>query len=99
MIILTANIVIKEDKVQEALDLSQEHVNRSRLEPGCIEHGVYQDNEDPKRLAFIEKWRDVEALATHFELPESIHFSNAIRAFAENSPEMSIYEATQLRQM
>ncbi|TDF37388.1 antibiotic biosynthesis monooxygenase [Alteromonadaceae bacterium M269] len=99
MIILTASVIINEDKVQEALDLSQKHVNRSRLEPGCIAHGVHRDNENPNRLVFVEKWSDIEALETHFELTESVTFAKSLRALAKSSPEMSIYEATQLRQM
>jgi quinol monooxygenase YgiN len=58
---------------------------------------VHQDNENPNRLVFIEKWRDKEALDTHFEQTDSIEFAKSIAGLAQSSPEMTIYEATQLR--
>ena len=37
---------------------SVDHVNQSRLEPGCLKHGVYRDVEQPLRLFFYEEWVD-----------------------------------------
>jgi hypothetical protein len=54
MIIVLGSVVVREGRVNEALSLSQEHVARSRAEPGCIAHAVHQDAENPLRLVFIE---------------------------------------------
>ena len=54
MILVLGSGVVQERRFAEALALSQEHVARSRAEPGCIAHAVHQDTESPWRLVFVE---------------------------------------------
>ena len=56
MIVVTGSVVIEDGKLERALGLSQEHVERSRTERGCISHCVQIDNENPQRISFIEEW-------------------------------------------
>jgi quinol monooxygenase YgiN len=71
MILVTGSVTAREDSFDEILRLSQEHVNRSRAEPGCIAHAVHVDCENPLRLVFFERWADRDALLKHFALPAS----------------------------
>ena len=66
MIVVTGSVTAREDSFDEILRLSQEHVNRSRAEPGCIAHAVHVDCENPLRLVFFERWADRDALLKHF---------------------------------
>ena len=66
MILVTGSVTAREDSFDEILRLSQEHVNRSRAEPGCIAHAVHVDCENPLRLVFFERWADRDALLKHF---------------------------------
>src|SRR4029453_19299948 len=47
MIVVTGSVTAREDSFDEVLELSLEHVRRSRTEPGCISHAVYVDCENP----------------------------------------------------
>ncbi|NNL57278.1 MAG: antibiotic biosynthesis monooxygenase, partial [Pseudomonadales bacterium] len=47
MIIVTGSVQIKPGKLDAALQLSLEHVHRSRQEEGCISHAVNTDAENP----------------------------------------------------
>ena len=76
-----------------ALQQCEEHVARSRAEPGCITHAVYLDPEDPRRLVFVEQWVDQAALARHFAVPASRDFVRSLGALAAEPPSMSIFEA------
>ena len=96
MIIVIGVIVVKEACVDEALKLSQQHVNRSRKEIGCIAHGVHIDSENPQRLVFLEKWQDRASLTKHFEEPTSIEFIKNVKGLVMTTPEMAIYNATKL---
>jgi quinol monooxygenase YgiN len=78
----------------QALALSLEHVRRSRLEPGCLEHGVSQDADDPCRLVFVEKWESMQALQRHFAVPASRAFVKALAGLLKERPSMDLYEAT-----
>lgn len=66
MIIVTGSLTARPETLDALLELSLEHVRRSRGEPGCILHSVQRDAEDSYRLVFFEKWRDLESLRVHF---------------------------------
>jgi quinol monooxygenase YgiN len=56
MILVIGSVVVRDGRLAEAIALSQEHVTRSRAEPGCKAHAVHQDTENPNRLVFVEQW-------------------------------------------
>ena len=41
MIIIIGSVTIRDETIDEALRISQEHVNRSRIEAGCISCLLY----------------------------------------------------------
>ena len=93
MVIVTASVVAKEDRLAEALALSLAHVRRSRAESGCILHAVHEDVENPSRLVFVEEWSGLEALAKHFAVAASRAFANAITDLAVEAPKLDVFEA------
>jgi quinol monooxygenase YgiN len=96
MILVVGRIVVQEDRLDDALASSLEHVERSRAEPGCISHDVHQDVEDPRRIVFVERWTDSAALARHFAVPASGAFVRTIGALATEPPSIAIYKASEL---
>jgi len=96
MIIVLGNITVQDAQLSEALELSQAHVARSRAEPGCISHAVYQDPERPGRLVFVEEWTDQAALAKHFQVPASREFVSSISEMATERPSMSVFNGEQV---
>lgn len=96
MIIVLGDVVARDGRIAEALALSQEHVARSRAEPGCVAHAVHRDTENPNRLVFVEQWADQGALWEHFKVPASRAFAQALAALAERPPGITLYEAAQV---
>ncbi|MCB1044757.1 MAG: antibiotic biosynthesis monooxygenase [Acidobacteria bacterium] len=96
MIIVLGHVVVQDGRMSEALELSQSHVQRSRVEPGCITHHVYLDPENPCRLVFVEQWADRAALDQHFKVPASRDFVMSLSAMAAEPPSMSLFDAEQL---
>lgn len=92
MIIVTGSVCARPDAIERALELSLEHVARSRAEPGCLMHSVHRDCEDPNRLVFLEHWADEPSLRAHFAVPASSAFIREVAALAVERPEMSIFE-------
>jgi len=90
MIIVAGYVIASEANRAEMLRIALEHVHRSRLEPGCVEHGVYVDAENPLKLHFYERWADLAAIKAHFAVPES-------RALAADPGQMHVYEAERAR--
>ena len=96
MIVVLGSVVVRNGSVADALLASQQHVIRSRQEPGCLEHGVSVDVEAPNRLVFVERWESLEALRAHFAVPASRAFVKALGALAVAAPSMVVYEASAL---
>ncbi len=93
MLLVTGCILAKPDRLDDLLALSLAHVHRSRAEPGCLEHGVHRDTENPLRLVFVERWSDRDALKAHFDLPASRDFVASITECLTAPPELKIYQA------
>ena len=98
MILITGSATIHPQFRDEALRLGIEHSVRSRAEPGCIDHRCHIDAEDPNRIVFVEEWADMAAVQTHFAVPESGAFVQALTALAVAPPKMAVYAAEVLQQ-
>ena len=96
MILVIGSVIVRDAGFDQALALSQEHVARSRTEPGCLAHAVHIDAENPLRLVFVEQWADAPALAQHFKVPASRAFAKALSGLAVEAPAMAVYEAAQV---
>ncbi len=96
MIVVTGNVLARQDSFDEVRKLSLEHVQRSRKEPGCISHSVHIDCENPLRLVFIEEWADRPALVAHFAVPASGGFVKRLRSLAAAPPDLNLFDATKL---
>jgi quinol monooxygenase YgiN len=94
MIVVAGYVIASQENRAEMLRIGLEHVQRSRLEPGCVEHGIYVDAEDPMKLHFFERWADLGAIKAHFAVPESRAFAKAIRSLAADPGKMHVLEAT-----
>jgi quinol monooxygenase YgiN len=93
MVIVVGSVEGCGETMHDLLEASLEHVRRSRQEDGCMEHTVQIDYENPLRVRFFERWRDLAALTTHFARPESRAFSQKMAVLAAKPPVMSIYLA------
>lgn len=94
MITVWGSIEAQAGKLEEVIQLSLEHVHRSRLEPGCISHSVQVDVENDHRLVFFEEWADMPALQVHFAVPESGAFVASVSGLAVGPPQIKIYDST-----
>jgi quinol monooxygenase YgiN len=93
MIVVTGHVIASEANRAEMLRIALEHVHRSRAEPGCVEHGVYVDAENPLKLHFFERWADLDAIRAHFAVPGSRTFAKQLRALAADAGKMYVLEA------
>lgn len=93
MILVTGSVLAKQETLEEVLRLSIEHVERSRLEPGCVSHDVHVDCQNPLKLFFFEQWADEDALRAHFAVPASRAFVKALTAIIVETTGTQIYRA------
>ena len=97
MLIVTGSITARgEDVLEPLLAAAQAHVERSRAEPGCIEHGCALDADNPLRIVFFERWADMAALEAHFAQPGVQELLAAVRVYAASAEPITIYEAVKV---
>jgi len=96
VILVIGSVTVQTGRYEEALALSQEHVARSRAEPGCVAHAVHRDTENSNRLVFVEEWLDQASLQQHFKVPASRAFAKALGELASQPPTLAVYEAAKL---
>ncbi len=97
MILVTGSILARDNTIGELLELSLEHVHRSRQEPGCLTHAVHRDAEEPLRLVFVETWESRETLAAHFRVPASREFVAAAARLGAEPPKLAVHDATPIQ--
>ena len=69
MIKIVAKKLVKEGKVQEFKEIVGELVEKSLAEEGNVFYSINVSTKNPRMLAFIECWRDQEALDIHHAAP------------------------------
>lgn len=94
MILVLGSVVAREGSAGEVLALSEQHVLRSRKEPGCLAHAVHRDTENPNRFVFVEEWSSEEALWEHFKVPASRAFAKELATLAVEPPSIAVYSAS-----
>ncbi len=92
MVIVTGSAHARAEAFDDLLALCREHVARSRTEPGCLEHGVATDADDPLRLVFFERWADRSAIEAHMQLPASRDFGRRLMAMVDRPPSLDLYD-------
>ncbi len=91
MIKVVAKHYVKEDKIQDVIELAKELAAITVKEDGCIKYEMYQDEKDKAILTMIEEWEDKKVLEKHMA---SEHFKRIVPIMGEfmtKSGEINIY--------
>lgn len=67
MVQTVSKIFVKEDKVNELVELFKEMIEPTKKEDGCIQYEMYQDEEDPTILIVLEQWESRDAFDKHLQ--------------------------------
>lgn len=92
MITIVAKSIVKDGMKENFKQVAKELITESRKEEGCISYYLYEGFENKKMLAFIEEWKDENAIQIH---NESEHFKKIIpelAKFREGNPEISLFK-------
>ena len=92
MILITGRVEIGAESRTEFIAAASRHVSLSRLEPGCISHGFFEDVMSPGTFVFVERWRDMAAVQEHFAKDYSRETAGLIRRLATQSSGVEIHD-------
>lgn len=91
MVIVVAKNFIQEDKINEAIELYKELVEKTRKEQGCIKYELCQDTQNPTILTMIEEWEDRDFLEKHFKTEHFTRIVPMIGKLLARDKEVNIY--------
>ena len=84
--------IIKEEFLEEYLDIMKRILPSVRKQPGCINYQVCQDMSNPLIITCIEEWEKVEDVTAHGSHPDTIELAPKMESFFEkDSGEYSLY--------
>ena len=91
--IISAQIFIKAEKVDEFLAATKELIELSRAEEGCISYTLYQDPHDSTKFFFFEEWKNQAAVDYHFSTEHFQNFGKILEECASGDPVITIFDS------
>ncbi len=79
---IVARLRVKKDKIEDFVKTAEELVRKSAAEEGNIFYTLNQDTKDEQKFAFIECWKDEEAMKVH---GASEHFTRILPILSDMS--------------
>lgn len=77
---IVARLSVKKDKIEEFKETAKELIQKSSVEEGNVFYTLNQDTQDEQKFAFIECWKDEEAMKIH---GASEHFTRIFPILSE----------------
>jgi len=68
-LVCIAVLVAKPDKVEDLLHVFYKLIQNSTKEPGIVRYELHQDEENPRKFTFVDRFKNLEAFGFHCEQP------------------------------
>mmetsp|Transcript_8066 Transcript_8066/g.14138 ORF Transcript_8066/g.14138 Transcript_8066/m.14138 type:complete len:100 (-) Transcript_8066:65-364(-) len=88
---LVVEATVKEDRMEEFLQLIEADAIGARNEPGCLRFDVVQAQDDPNKFLFYELYTDDDAVAYH---NEQKYLKDVLKFFEDGGAEVVVKKAT-----
>jgi quinol monooxygenase YgiN len=92
-IVVVGSFTAEPGKEDEALAAFEALVEPTHAEPGCILYALHQGGDDPRRLAFVERWASREELDAHLASPHVAAVLERVEELFGDSADIVVYEA------
>jgi quinol monooxygenase YgiN len=66
-VVVVGSFVAREGQEAEAVEAFEALVEPTHDEDGCILYALHRGSDDPRRLAFVERWESKQLLGAHLE--------------------------------
>lgn len=95
-VVCIAILTAKEDKVDELLKVLYELKKLSPKEPGCLRYELHQDEENPRKFTFVDRFRNHEAFLFHCEQDYTKRYFDEIIPSLVESMDITTHREIQL---
>jgi len=90
---IVANIEAKADKIDFVKAELLKLITPTRLEEGCLQYDLHQDNHNPALFTFVENWLSHELLQQHLNSP---HIKMYVQATEDAVASFKLNEITKI---
>lgn len=96
-VVCIAKIVVKFDKINEALEVFADLKKLSPKENGCIRYELHQDSENPLIFTFIDRFKDQSAFEYHCDQEYTKKYFDDILPKITDSIEISMHHEIEIQ--
>ena len=96
MVIVTAELTIKDGLQKKFLEVVKSCIEATRKEAGNISYVLYAGLEDPCKFTFLEEWTSKEALDEHMKTEHFNAFGAEMKELAGAPMKLKVYEAKEI---
>jgi quinol monooxygenase YgiN len=91
-VVVVGAFTARDGKESEAEEAFKALVDPTHAEDGCILYALHRGHDDPRKLAFIERWASKEAIDAHLE---SDHVKDVLTKVDDlfSSADITVYDA------
>ncbi len=93
MILVIAEIVLKEGTDRAFLAAAEKCIEETRKEPGNVFYNLRRNPFDPNEFTFVEEWATKEALEAHMKTAHFDAFGAGTRDLMAEELKIHIYQA------
>ena len=90
MMIVTGEVELKADKIEEMIEHAQTMALATRKEEGCLAYRFSRSIESAATFYVYEEWESAEALQAHFDAPHTNTFNQHLDGALAESPDIKI---------
>lgn len=91
-VVCVAEFRALEGKTEDLINALHILIEPTVKEPGCVRYELNQRVDDPRRITFIEKWKDQEAFDRHCAMPYIKDFFDNVRPGLVEDFEVKLYQ-------
>ncbi len=92
-IVVVGSFTARPGREREAADAFVALMEPTHQEDGCILYALHQGADDPRRLAFVERWSSREALEAHLASPHIQEVLARAEELFSDGGDIVVYEA------
>jgi quinol monooxygenase YgiN len=91
-VVVVGSFKARPGKEAEAAEAFKALVEPTHGEDGCILYALHQGTDDPRRLAFVERWGSRELLDTHLQSPHVAALLERVEELFGDDADIVVYE-------
>ncbi len=96
MIIVNATIAVKPGERDNIILKSNDLIESTRLEAGCISYNLFASTEDDDILVMFEQWDNFEDLESHMQTERFQAYIEAIEDMIDKDIDIAVYSADKI---